>query len=175
MKRTTALLSLLTLTASGCFDPGEVPPAVEAETDGGSSSGSTTDASGGSPTSEVGSSSGTTAPPSTTAVDTDSTSTSDAETTDTDPDTGDETDADDSTGEAELGPRLEMSTPSDGDLDAGLDGYFLLHFDRPISQNDALGHIFVTQSGGEPILVAPQPCPPDADPQCVAEIGRAHV
>lgn len=162
MKRTTALLSLLALTGSGCFDPDNTPPSLATETEGGASSTSTVGSSGSAPTS--GSSSGTTDGPPTTGVDTDDPTTTGGETTGTD------TEGDVSTGEPQLGPRLEMSTPENGDLDAGLDGFFLLHFDRPISQNDALGHIFVTQGGGEPVLVAPQPCPPDADPQCVAGI-----
>lgn len=171
MKRTTALLSLLTLTGSGCFDP-EVPTSTAAETDGGSSSGPTAGSSELSTgtSSDTSADSGTSDPGTTTVSDTDNPPTS-GPGTDTETSTGADTDG--ATGEPQLGPRLEMSTPEDGDLDAGLDGYFLLHFDRPISQNDALGHIFVTQGGGEPVLVAPQPCPPDADPQCVAGIFPA--
>ncbi len=164
MKRTTALLSLLALTGSGCFDPDDTPAGISAETDTGSSSGVATDASDTAPSADTGSSTAATDPVPTSGSDTEDPTTSAGDTT------GSDTDGEDSTGEPQLGPRLEMSTPENGDLDAGLDGYFLLHFDRPISQNDALGHIFVTQDGGEPVLVAPQPCPPDADPQCVAGI-----
>ncbi|MGH1341275.1 MAG: hypothetical protein ACRBN8_06980 [Nannocystales bacterium] len=162
MKRTIALFSLITLTGSGCFDPEETPPGVSAETEGESSTGTGASESDTATTPGTGSSSGTTGATPTTATDTEDPSASTGEPSATD------TDADDTTGEPQLGPRLEMSTPEDGDLDAALDGYFLLHFDRPISQNDALGHIFVTQGDGEPVLVAPQPCPRDADPQCVA-------
>ncbi len=163
MNRTTALLSLLTLTGVGCFDPQDPLPALAAETEPGSTSGPSTDATATAADDTAAGTSGS----SSTGV-----STEDGSTSAVDPETTD-TGSDEATGEAQLGPRLETSTPMDGDLDAGLDGYFLLHFDRPISQNDALGHIFVTQDGGDPVLVAPQPCPPDADPQCVAGIFPA--
>ncbi len=95
-----------------------------------------------------------------------------AETSATDADTtrGD-ADTSSSSGEpAQLGPQVVMSAPSDGDDDANIGTYFLVHFDRPVSINEALGHVFVSQEGGEPQLIAPQPCPPDADPLCLAGI-----
>jgi hypothetical protein len=39
-----------------------------------------------------------------------------------------------------------------------------------VSPNDAVGKITVSQGGGEPQFVSPQPCPPDADPTCIAAI-----
>jgi hypothetical protein len=78
------------------------------------------------------------------------------------------------TSNTELGPRLVMSVPADGDLAAPLDGYFLLYFDRVVGVDDATGHIFVSQGGGEPQPIAPMPCPPDADPTCIAGIFPAE-
>ncbi len=96
--------------------------------------------------------------------------------TDTAPTSADETmtaptSADDSTTAAEeLGPRIVMSVPADGDLNAPLDGYFFLYFDRVVSLDDAVGHILVSQNGSEPQPISPMPCPPDADPTCIAGI-----
>jgi hypothetical protein len=80
------------------------------------------------------------------------------------------TDPDTTTGQTELGPQIVMSLPADGDLVAGLDGYFLLHFDRVVSTADAVGHIFVSQNGSEAQPISPMPCPPDADPTCIAGV-----
>lgn len=79
----------------------------------------------------------------------------------------------DSTGTPELGPQLVMSIPADGDGAAPLGNYFFLYFDRVVSTDDATGHIYVTQGGGEPQPVSAMPCPPDADPTCVAGIFPA--
>lgn len=158
MKKTTALLTVL--ATSGCFDPPDSSGTpINIETDGTtsmSSSGQPQTSSATDATGDPG--------PSTATSSTGGTSTA-GPTTDTDTDAGDT-----STGEPQLGPRLVETTPADGDDNAPLETYFLLNFDRPVSQTDAFGHIFVTQGDGDPILVAPQPCPPDADPQCVAGI-----
>lgn len=79
----------------------------------------------------------------------------------------------DSTGNTELGPQLVMSFPADGDDAAGLGSYFLLYFDRVVSTSDATGNILVSQAGGEPQPITPMPCPPDADPTCIAGIFPA--
>lgn len=82
-------------------------------------------------------------------------------------------DPDSSTGAAELGPRIIMSVPMDGDANAPLSGYFLLYFDRVVSTNDAVGHILVSQNGSAPQPISPMPCPPDADPTCIAGVFPA--
>jgi hypothetical protein len=61
-----------------------------------------------------------------------------------------------------------MSVPADGDLAAPLDPYFFVYFDRVVGVNDAVGKISVAQNGGMPAVISPMPCPPDADPTCIA-------
>ena len=151
--------SLLTLTA--CYNQ---PGPIEVETE------SSDDATMTNPSSDT-SASSTMTNPSTTEPSTTEPSTTEPSTTEpgTDSMTMTTTDPDTTTG-AELGPQIVMSVPTDGDMVAPLDSYFLLHFDRIVSPNDALGHLFVAQDGGEPQAVSPQPCPPDADPMCIAAI-----
>jgi hypothetical protein len=74
----------------------------------------------------------------------------------------------DSTGNTEVGPQIVLSIPSDGDLAAPLDPYFFIYFDRVVGANDAVGKISVAQDGGTPAVISPMPCPPDADPTCIA-------
>ncbi len=175
MKRSTVLFALFGLGA--CFTPDD---SVAVDTDDGSTSGSsatmpTTSMSATTVAESMSTSASTTADtdPSTTGPtssgptsETDPSTTNatgDSSTTEVDPDSSSST-----TSEPQLGPQVVMSTPASDDLDAGLQPFFFVHFDRPVSQADALGHIFVTQDGGKPVLVAPQPCPPDNDPTCVA-------
>lgn len=158
MKNATALLAVL--AATSCFDPVD-PPAGSSDTDGNDVS-STGVIETKPSTSEAETTAGSTTGMGSSEGSTDGAASSGPP--------GPETESSSATGEPQLGPQLVDSQPLAGDHDAGLDGFFLLHFDRPVAQGDALGHIFVTQSGGDPILVSPQPCPPDADPQCVAGI-----
>ncbi len=144
------------LLFAGCFSPEEFEGDGPTDTDGMESTGSMTTLASG-PTDP---STGSTGPTSGTTSST---------TTTTDPDTGSSSESSSETTEpVENGPRLIDSVPAAGDLDAGLDPVFFLYFDRPISQAEALGNIFVSQDGGEPVIVSPQPCPPDADPTCIA-------
>lgn len=86
----------------------------------------------------------------------------------------DATEGEGSTGDpGPLGPQIVRSVPSDGDMAAPLTRYFFLYFDRVVSPNDATGHIFVSQAGGEPVPVAPLQCPPDYDPTCIAAVFPA--
>lgn len=176
MKRSTVLFALFGVAA--CFTPDD-SVAVDTE-DGSSSGGSTTTATAsmsgattadsmttsGSSTTDPTTSGTTTAGP-TSSTDPSTTDTTDSSTTEVDPDSSS------TTSEPQLGPQVVMSTPAADDLDAGLQPFFFVNFDRPISQADALGHVFVTQDGGKPVLVAPQPCPPDNDPTCIAGLFPA--
>jgi hypothetical protein len=93
----------------------------------------------------------------------------DPTTGDGDPTTGD---GDPGTGDGEPGdpgPQLVSSIPADGLLDAPLDPYFLLYFDRVVDPSKATGKVFASQAGGMQVPVSVQPCP-DFDPTCVAGI-----
>lgn len=168
MKRTYVLLASAALC--GCFSP-EDPVA---DTDPEDSTGSTTggasvSASATTPTSGTESTSSATMSMTASPATSDSPSTTDPSETATTSSTGNP-ESSSSTAAEQLGPQLVMSQPEMDDMDAGIGGFFLLHFDRPVAQADALGNIFVTQDGGEPQIVGVQPCPPDANPQCVAGI-----
>ncbi|HWB78628.1 MAG TPA: hypothetical protein VG755_26870 [Nannocystaceae bacterium] len=82
-------------------------------------------------------------------------------------------DPDSTTATTELGPQIVMSIPSDGDTHAPLGQFFLVYFDRVVGIDDAVGHIYVSQDGGDPMPISPMPCPPDADPTCIAGIFPA--
>jgi hypothetical protein len=168
MGRTDCLSLLAVLGLSGCFDP--KVNVLDVDTNG-TDDGSTSTAS--SP------STGTTDSATTTGTTTDTTDTTDTtETTDTtdstsgDPSSG-TTETEDSTGETELGPRIIDSIPASGDLAAPINGAFRIYFDRIVSTNDAVGHLYVSQGGNDPVPVAPQLCPPDADPTCIAGVFPA--
>lgn len=155
-------LACLALVTSACYSR---PPVVAADStdtnDTEGTSGSTTDDTTVSTTDTTPtSSSPTTTSPMTTTMTSGDPS--------TDPDVT--TSPDSSTGETELGPQIVNSVPANGDMVAPLSPYFLLYFDRVINPNDAVGKITVSQGGGAPEFVSPQPCPPDADPTCIAAI-----
>ena len=74
------------------------------------------------------------------------------------------------TGTVYTGPKLVKSIPADGDGQAGLDSYFLLYFDRPMSYSGATGKIQLTSDQvPAPVFAQVSPCP-DADATCVAGV-----
>jgi hypothetical protein len=73
----------------------------------------------------------------------------------------------DGDGDAQLGPQLVSSFPATGEQQAGIEGFFLLTFDRVVSASDATGKILASQGGAEPVPVVIMPCP-NLDPACLA-------
>lgn len=157
--RTFVSLALAVVGVSGCFDPSSEDVVT---------AGGTTDDDGGTFGSDTGGTEDDSASDSITTQTASATMTA-STTQDTDVDTS-STDPDTSTGNTELGPRIVMSVPANGDTNASLSGYFLLYFDRVVGLDDAVGHIFVSQNGSEPQPITPMACPPDADPTCIAGV-----
>lgn len=155
-------LACLALVTSACYSR---PPVGTNEETGNADSGTSDGTTMGDTSVSTTDTTPTSSSPSTTNMPTTTLTTGDPS---TDPDVT--TDPDTTTAETELGPRIIMSTPADGDESASLSPYFLLYFDRVINPNDAVGKITVAQAGGAPEFVSPQPCPPDADPTCIAAI-----
>lgn len=172
MKRTNVLLALV--VAGGCFTPEDPVEDTDApETDSTTATSMSTGPSTTAPATGTESTSSATMSMTGSPATSDPTTTTDPSETATTSSSSGEPESSSSTAAAQLGPQLVTSQPEAGDLDAGIDGFFLLNFDRPVAQDDALGNIFVTQDGGEPQIVGVQPCPPDANPQCVAGIFPA--
>jgi hypothetical protein len=84
--------------------------------------------------------------------------------------TGSAPDSSTSTGTVSKGPKLVKSVPANGDGQAGLDPFFLLYFDRPMSYSDATGKISVSSDQvPTPTYAQVGPCP-DGDATCVAGV-----